>query len=218
MKNTGIDSTLNTDSLTERIIAPYRQPLESSMKEIVARTDAEAVKGLPESSMGNLVADLLLEGANRRYSKKVDLAFLNTGGLRVEWQAGNITRAMVYELMPFENESEVVELRGAELRKLLSQVAARGGTPVAGIKFAINGDRAVNILIGEKTLSDTSLYVLASTDYLLNNGDKYEMPLFEKRTSLNIKFRDLLLDELGIINQKGNIIHPAKDGRIYAEH
>ncbi|MEZ5173023.1 MAG: 5'-nucleotidase [Bacteroidia bacterium] len=188
------------------------------MKEIVARTDAEAIKGIPESSMGNLVSDLLLEGANRRYSKKVDLAFLNTGGLRVEWQAGNISRAMVFELMPFENEAEVVELRGAQVKILLNQVAARGGAPVAGTKFAIEGDKAVNILIGEKTLNDTALYVLTSTDYLLNNGDKYQMPLFEKRTSLNVKFRDLLLDELARKNQEGRIIHPAKDGRIYAAH
>jgi 2',3'-cyclic-nucleotide 2'-phosphodiesterase (5'-nucleotidase family) len=162
-----------------------------------------------------LIADLFKEGAQDTYERTVDAVFLNTGGLRVEWPAGNITRAMVFELMPFENMAEVVVMKGSSLRLLLDQIAARGGAPVAGLKFGIAGNRATNIYIGGEVLHDEQTYSLASTDYLLNNGDKYDMPEFEQRIALNIKLRDLLFIVLKKKQEAGISLHPEKDGRIY---
>jgi len=215
LKNIDINSGLSDDSLAEQMIAPFRSPLESYMKEIVAQSKAPALKGLPESSLGNLIADLFKEGAADIYGKPVDVVFLNTGGLRVEWPAGPITRAMVFELMPFENMAEVVVMNGSQLRLLLNQIAARGGAPVAGLSFGINGNTATGILIGGQALEDEQKYSIASTDYLLNNGDKYSIPKLEERISLNIKFRDLLFEVLKKKQDAGISLHPEKDGRIY---
>jgi 2',3'-cyclic-nucleotide 2'-phosphodiesterase (5'-nucleotidase family) len=215
LNNMVVGKELSGDSLAELLIAPYRSPLETSMKELVGRSDAPALKGLPESTLGNLIADLFKEGAQDTYERTVDAVFLNTGGLRVEWPAGNITRAMVFELMPFENMAEVVVMKGSSLRLLLDQIAARGGAPVAGLKFDIAGNRATNIYIGGEVLHDEQTYSLASTDYLLNNGDKYDMPEFEQRIALNIKLRDLLFIVLKKKQEAGISLHPEKDGRIY---
>ena len=62
------------------------------MSEILIYSNNEAIKGLPESSLGNLISDLLLEASKRKSKEQIDLAFLNTGGLRVEWPKGAITR------------------------------------------------------------------------------------------------------------------------------
>ncbi len=215
LENIDITQNLRADTSIEALIKPYREPLISSMSEILIYSNNEAIKGLPESSLGNLVSDILLEASKRKSKEQIDLAFLNTGGLRVEWPKGAITRSMVYELMPFENLVEVVDVSGAELKKLLNQIASRGGTPMAGIKFGIQQSMAVNIYIGDKPLVDDSTYVLVSTDYLLNDGDKYQMPKTTNRRGLDIKFRDLLLDELINLNSQSHILSPAKDGRIY---
>ncbi|MEX1187931.1 MAG: 5'-nucleotidase C-terminal domain-containing protein [Bacteroidia bacterium] len=215
LENKEISEVMLEDSLIESIIKPYRQPLEKSMSEVLIRCESEATKGLPESSLGNLVADLLLNGSRRISQQKIDLAFLNTGGLRVEWPKGNITRSMVFELMPFENTAEIASFTGYNLKLLLNQVAQRGGCPMAGISFGIKDNKAVNIKIGGLDIQDDQIYLMASTDYLLNNGDKYTIPEYSSRTALGIKFRDLLLDEIGYLNKNAMTLKPSKDGRIY---
>lgn len=215
LENTTIGSSLKADTEIESIIQPYREPLEASMNEVIIQSKSSAEKGLPESTMGNLAADLLLNGTNRIGSQKVDFAFLNLGGLRVEWQKGDITRSMVYELMPFENEVETVTIKGKDLLSLLNQIASRGGAPVAGIKFGILGNEAKDITIQGKPIDLNQFYIMVSTDYLLNDGDKYIIPENSNRVSVGIKFRDLLMDELTYMNENAKQIEPIRDGRIY---
>jgi 2',3'-cyclic-nucleotide 2'-phosphodiesterase (5'-nucleotidase family) len=214
LENEIVNSEMGRDSIIESIILPYRQPLEASMNEVLIECDATASKGLPESSMGNLVADMLREGASRLANKNMDVAFLNTGGLRVEWPKGKITRAMVFELMPFENMVEYVVMDGKAIQLLMDQVAARGGSPVSGITFNIDKGKAINIAIAEKPLDMNRKYTLVSSDYLLNNGDKYEIPSYIERVSLKMKFRDLLLDEIQLRNTQNRTLSPKTDGRV----
>lgn len=215
LSNTSINESYTADIEIEKLIQPYREPLEASMNEVIITSTASAVKGIPESSMGNLAADLLLNGTNRLSEIKADFAFLNLGGLRVEWQKGKITRSMVYELMPFENEVEFVKISGNDLPFLLNQIALRGGAPVSGIKFGIYDNKAIHIEIQGKPIDFDHTYIMVSTDYLLNNGDKYSIPSYTDRTPLGIKFRDLLLDELSYLNANTQQIEPSVDGRIY---
>lgn len=214
LENKVVNATMGQDSLIESIIKPYRNPIEVSMKEELIDCSAPAIKGLPESSMGNLVADLLRDGSSRIRNQRIDIAFLNTGGLRVEWPQGKITRAMVFELMPFENRVEYVEMTGFSIQLLMDQVAARGGAPVSGISFDILAGKAINIVVNGRALNPDQIYTLVSTDYLLNNGDKYEIPPYIDRVSMNLKFRDLLLEELNHMNKQGIILHPSIDGRV----
>jgi 2',3'-cyclic-nucleotide 2'-phosphodiesterase (5'-nucleotidase family) len=214
LENEIVNSEMGQDSIIEAIILPYRKPIEASMNEVLIVCDAQATKGLPESSMGNLIADMLRDGASRLSNKKLDIAFLNTGGLRVEWPKGEITRAMVFELMPFENMVEYIVLDGNSIQNLMNQVAARGGAPVSGITFDISKGKAINISIAGKHIDANQTYSLVSTDYLLNNGDKYEIPSYIDRVSLNIKFRDLLLDEIQARKKQNKALSPSTDGRV----
>jgi len=214
LQNEVVNASMGQDSLIEAMIKPYRNPIEASMKEELIDCAAPAVKGLPESSMGNLVADLLRDGSSRISNHKIDIAFLNTGGLRVEWPQGKITRAMVFELMPFENMVEYIEMNGVSIQLLMDQVAARGGAPVSGISFDISKGKAKNVKVDGVYLNPNQHYTLVSTDYLLNNGDKYEIPPYLERFLMNIKFRDLLFEELDFMNKQGKILHPKTDGRV----
>ena len=213
--NLEITPSLAEAEAAEKLIEPYRLPLSASMAEVIVRSNAPALKGLPESSLGNLIADVLLNGATERLNSPVDLAFLNTGGLRVEWPQGEITRAMIFELMPFENRVEVVSITGSDVVGLLDQVAQRGGSPMAGIQFGIENNKAVNVLIQGQAIELDKVYQMVSTDYLLNDGDKYNMPKFIQRQPLKIKFRDLLLEDMGRMGKQAIELNPKKDGRIY---
>ena len=207
------NSNLN-DSAAEKLILPYRNPLEKSMQEVVAVLDSPAVKGLPESSLGNIICDILLEETQFRLGKKIDFCFLNTGGLRVEWPQGAITRSMVYELMPFENQLQVASFSGEQVLDLCRQIAGRNGGPVAGVTLEIKNNMLLNARIGTHEIDPKEIYQVVSSDYLLNGGDKYIIPKPISIVPLNVLLRDAILEYFERIKMSGKIISPRKDGRI----
>ena len=198
----------------ESMILPYRVPLQTTMAEVIATTDAAAVKALPESSLGNLVCDLMRSHAGRISGKTPDIAFYNTGGLRIELPKGDITLSMIYELAPFENELETIDVLGKDLPVFFSEIVKRKGGPIAGMTLGFDSKGNYKALISGKEVNPTQVYTIVSNDYLINGGDNYQMPPFSNRTSLKIKLRDALIAELRAIKST-TPLHPTNDGRIY---
>ena len=207
--------TTGEDQATESIIKPYRDPLLKSMNEVIVNSDTQAVKGLPESSLGNLVCDILVQYIKEEKKLPVDICFLNTGGLRIELPKGEITRTALYELMPFENQLVIAKLNGVELQLLLDQIAQKGGGPVSGLRMGIRNGLSHQILIDGKNIDPSKIYNVLTSDYLFNGGDKYVLPQKAEHITTNILLRDALLEKFLLIKQSGKVIQPRTDGRIY---
>ena len=72
------------------------------------------------------------------YSDKVDMCVMNNGGLRSTLKKGEITKGMIFELMPFENELVILELDSNDYIQLLQYITKRGGEPFAGVKIIMD--------------------------------------------------------------------------------
>ena len=84
------------------------------------------------------------------YSKYgVDLAVINSGGVRATVDAGDVTYADIFRVLPFENEVYIVTLTGELLKSYLKQA---GGIYYWGI-YA-------------EYIVDTEYYELAIVDYV----------------------------------------------------
>ena len=84
------------------------------------------------------------------YSKySVDLAVINSGGVRTSIDAGEVTYAEVFQVLPFENEVYIVTLSGEMLRSYLNNA---GGIYYWGIY--------------QEYIVDTEYYTLAIVDYV----------------------------------------------------
>ncbi len=190
------DSLNLYDSATHYVIAPYKSKLDSQMNVVIATTTTQLTKEKPESKLGNFVCDASVWYAAQHYDKPIDICVMNIGGIRLpSIEAGNITTGKIYELMPFDNMIDVLELKGDKVNALLQLVAAADGWPVAGINMQIENGKAVNILIGGIPLDTNKTYTLVTSDYVANGGDKADMlKYYEKRTSLNYLLRNALLD------------------------
>jgi len=199
----------------EKLIEPYRTPIESLMKEAVAFTDNEATKARPEGTLGNLIADITREIAAKMSKKNIDACFLNNGGLRIELPKGIITRSMVFELLPFDNDLVVVKFKGNQLKEILNQIALKKGEPVSGIRMKISQDIAEEITINGVALQNDSTYYVVSSDYLINNGDNFKIPVPLERIDLNIKLRDAVFNHFLELKKQQIILSPKLDGRIY---
>jgi 2',3'-cyclic-nucleotide 2'-phosphodiesterase (5'-nucleotidase family) len=207
-------SSLNDDRAAEALIAPYREPLQEIMQQVLCYSAAAATKGLPESSLGNLICDLLRNEGIKMSSQQVDVCFMNQGGLRIEWPKGAITRSMVLEIMPFENRLQLVAMDSVQFEALLSQIAKRGGAPLSGVKMNIDSNNQLNSWTGThiKNKTDGLIYLLTS-DYLVNGGDSYTIN-YTKLLWTGPKVRDGIEQAITAVHATGDTLKPLKDGRI----
>jgi 2',3'-cyclic-nucleotide 2'-phosphodiesterase (5'-nucleotidase family) len=209
---------INQDSLqlydlsVHRMIAPYKLKLDSQMNAVIGTTTYPLTKDKPEGTLGTLLCDAAVWYAAAHYDKPIDICVMNAGGVRLpSIESGNITVGKMYELMPFDNMIDVLELKGARVYELLQLIAASGGWPVSGLTMQIENGKAVNILVGGKPLDMEQTYTLVTSDYVANGGDKADMlKIYEKRTGLNYLLREALIGYV----KNTQTINLKTDGRI----
>jgi len=203
LQRINVDSLQLYDSTTHYLIAPYKAKLDSQMNEVIGSTKTKLTKEKPESTLGNLVCDASMWYASKIYPKTIDVCVMNLGGLRLpSIEAGNITVGKIYELMPFDNLVDVLEIKGDKLNQLFQLVAAADGWPVAGVTMQIENGKAINIMIGAKPLDINQTYTLVTSDYVATGGDKADMlKYYEKRTGSNYLLRNVIMDYVKITGE-----------------
>ena len=186
-----LDATVMPDAAVAARIAELAAPIEELKKKPVGETSA-AIDGdrgscrLGECSMGNLVADAMLD---RVKGQGVTIAIQNGGGLRASIDAGQITMGEVLEVLPFQNALSTFELKGSDvvaaLENGVSQVEEiKGQFPqVAGLRFA--WDETVEPLKGRvrqvqvmqddawTDIDPQATYKVVSNDFMRAGGDGY---------------------------------------------
>lgn len=143
--------------------------------EVLGRSASPLDRNRPEASIGNFICDAM------RFSSGADIALQNPGGMRANMAAGTVTRAMVYDVMPFDNTIVTVELTGAEVRLALEQ-ALRGEriTQVSGIRYVVNMDapamqRVVSITNADGSpFDEAKTYKVAANNFMASGGDSYD--------------------------------------------
>lgn len=187
------------------VIAPYRNKVNEDMNNVLATSPEtlEKSKGQWQTNIGDFLADITLEKANfifkKRENKEIDACILNHGGIRSILPKGEITTRTAFEIMPFENTSIVVALKGKQIEEFADYfVTGKKPHPIAGITFTITADNKVkDIKVKGQPLNLDKTYYVVTSDYLSNGGDK--MDFFkkgEKMYDLEYKLRNILIDYL----------------------
>ena len=210
--NTAIDSSIYT------LILPYKENVVRTMSTVLVESETSLERGLPESKLGNFVADACLSEALKIYypsdGRQADFTFFNNGGLRRALPKGKITLGDVYELMPFENQLVVLSISGKLVKKIFNFIASKEGAPISGARFQIKDHEAVNITIKNEPLDTTKTYKALTSDYLANGGDSFDFLIDVLRENVNLKVRDALIQNLSLAGKEGKKINVSLDGRI----
>lgn len=220
-KDIGITNSNKDVEAIETFVKPYRDHINTELNNVISYAPETLDKsGQWQTTIGNLLADITLQRGNAiftaRENKKIDLCLLNNGGIRSIIPKGNVTLKTAFEIMPFENTSIVVALKGAQIAEMVTYlIAEKKPHPISGIQFTIDkNNQAKDILIQGKALENETLYYVITSDYLSNGGDK--MDFFKKGTAtydLNYKLRNILIDYL----KETDTIPILKDKRILIE-
>ncbi|MFA9201462.1 MAG: bifunctional UDP-sugar hydrolase/5'-nucleotidase [Cypionkella sp.] len=102
-------------------VARYAAAAAEVANRPVGRISATALRGKPESALGNLVADAQL-AATRGAGAQV--AFMNPGGVRTDLLArdgGTVTFGDIYAVQPFGNELVTRTYTGAQILRILEE-------------------------------------------------------------------------------------------------
>ena len=209
-----ISAEMPKDSAILAFYQPYKLKLDSIMNDVVAVSTKEIKKGFPEGTLNNFFADAMYDSAKAK-GIEFDVAYTNSGGLRISLPEGNIYRYKIFELMPFENAITTVKFKGETMQRFFDYIAENGGDPISGARFIISDKKAIDITIDGKPFDVKKDYVVLTSDYMANGGDGGA--IFSKnmeRKDLDYKLRDAILDYLAKQKKEGKKLNPVIDGRI----
>jgi len=209
-----IDNQSKVDSNVLLMLNPYKNSIQHSLSAVIGFSIKGLTKRQPESALGNFMADAMKAMAEKKFNKKIDIAFVNYGGIRSYLPKGDITTGMIYELMPFDNLIVLQEMKGEVLQKFLDKMAARDGWPVSGLQMGIKDKKAVHIVIGNQPFSKTTTYLVANSDYIANGGDDCDMLRSIKQININYLFREALIEYVLSMTKQGKSIDTATENRI----
>ena len=170
----------------------------------------------PEWPLGNFVADA------QRSAAATELAFMNTGGLRNDLEAGPVTFGELYGIQPFGNTLMKATLTGEQVLRLLEQqwsgihAAVPRYLAVAGLRYVFDlsrpvGQRIVAAEDSEGLPIDTRRrYTIAANDFLLGGGDGYAV--FAEAIDAQPVMKDIQALE-AYVTGAPDAVRPMLDGR-----
>ena len=132
--------------------------------------------GKGETNIGDFIADAIREGANAQ------VAVTNSSGIRKDLHAGPILKLDLFEICPFRNYLATFSISGKELRAFAQRYAqtlvdGRSALQVSGLTCTwkrVDGKADIQSLkVGNEDINDGKQYLFATSDYTVNQADKY---------------------------------------------
>jgi len=145
-----------------------------------------------ESSLGNLVADSLVDTLKDPKYGSAEIGVVNPGGLRAELKAGDVTYSQANAVLPFANNLWTTTLTGAQFKTLLEQQwqrTAAGTVPSRSylqlglsknVSYTydaslVEGSRITSISVNNKPIDPEQKYRIGTFSFLLDGGDNFHI-------------------------------------------
>ncbi len=204
------------DSVLNQTIAPYKKQISLQMsKQLVYCSGALTKEGFP-SSLGMFVCDALSWAYDSVFSDNSvkPIVLVNKGGIRTNLNTGTVTVNALFEIMPFDNEMELVEISGKELLNICKQIMDREH-PFAGIHIKARGKQLLQVRYNGKEIKDEEYYHLLTSDYLVAGGDNFTFgKTAVKSIKQGMKIRDALIYYSAYLGRQHKEIKPYTDDRL----
>ena len=200
------------------MIDTYSAAVKKEMDVVIGTCPSAIRKGAPESPLGNLTGDALVWMAEEKYGVQADVGLYNSGGIRAEISAGDLTVGDVYAVYPFDNVLSLVTLKGSDLMRLFDYVASCGGLPISkSVKMVIKDKKVKSVTVNGQPVDNNKVYTVATIDYLVNLG-RYGLENAVSRNDSPDIIRDNFVEYFRYLaQQNGGRITAFKDGRITKE-
>ena len=203
------------DPVFSAMVDEYTASVSYKMEEVLGNCPQAIRKSAPESPLYNLTGDALIWMAKEYMDVDADVSLYNSGGLRAEISAGNLTIGDVYAVYPFDNVLSIVTMKGSDLKTLFNDVADSGGLPVnSGVKLVISNSKVKSVTVNGKAIDNNKTYTVATIDYLVELG-RYGFQNATSRSDSPEIIRDYFVDYFRYLaKENGGKITAKTDGRV----
>ena len=203
------------DPTFSAMIDEYTASVSYKMEEVIGNCPQAIKKGTPESPLYNLTGDALIWMAKEFMDTEADVSLYNSGGLRAELSAGNLTIGDVYAVYPFDNVLSILTMKGSDLKTMFNYVASNNGLPVnSGVKLVINNKKVKSVTVNGQAIDNNKIYKVATIDYLVELG-RYGFENATSRSDSPEIIRDYFVEYFRHIAKQNNGNITAKtDGRV----
>lgn len=214
--------TIAPDAKVAAVLRPYDEQVAAKRLEpLGVRTAAAFTRSFDgESSLGNLLADLMREGTG------ADMAFMNSGGIRADLHAGELKYGDIFEVSPFDNFPAVVTMTGAQLVDMIRHNlgGSHGTLQPSGLYYTYDASKQETdparfvsaTLPNGDAIDPQALYKVALPDFLANGGGGLmsimsAIPAERKQIDTSAPLRDLFVK---VLKTKKEPLAPTLEGRI----
>ena len=199
------------DKQTATLIKDYRKIYPELLEVLAVVSEPLMRKYNEESSIGNLLTDYMREAAQS------DIAFLNSGAIRADFNAGDVTLEQLINVYPFKDNLTIIELTGNQIKELVeySLTLPYGIGQISGLQINYDStqdmmNRVIDIKVNGSELIDNKKYTVSVSGYLAKGGDGYRVFPEGRFISDDKPFQDALYEEF----KKAKIIESPAPGRL----
>ena len=199
------------DKQTATLIKDYRKIYPELLEVLAVVSEPLMRKYNEESSIGNLLTDYMREAAQS------DIAFLNSGAIRADFNAGDVTLEQLINVYPFKDNLTIIELTGNQIKELVeySLTLPYGIGQISGLQINYDStqdmmNRVIDIKVNGSELIDNKKYTVSVSGYLAKGGDGYQVFPEGRFISDDKPFQDALYEEF----KKAKIIESPAPGRL----
>ncbi|WP_282940808.1 immunoglobulin-like domain-containing protein [Paenibacillus sp. RC67] len=211
-------SKVSPDPQVAQTIKKFSDLIAPKLNEVegyASVTMAGGYASYEDNALGNLIADSM------RNEMGTDFAMMNGGGIRQDLQAGPITWESLFNILPFNNILQKVEIQGSDLAPILNaQISSQYGSDFSISGFSYTWDKST-FKVTDIKLKDGSpidpnkTYTLTVNNFMYTaTGAKYvEMGKRGKNPVIGPEDLPALVN---YVKSFGNqpIAYPATEGRI----
>lgn len=201
-----VDNTYKTksdiipDAATVKVFEEYEVKLAPVLNEKVGVAKAEFEHGGPNvSALGLWTCEVMAEKAGTQ------IGLQNGGGLRRTLYAGDITMGDLYEVMPYDNQLVKMELPGKDLKAAIENGLLNpniGDGSFSGLKVVYDsqaefGSRLISLSLLDGTpIEDDKYYTVATNDFILTGGDKYDFSNAKNVIDTYVPIREVMIEAI----------------------
>ena len=187
---------LPEDKKTAQLIKDSRNNFPE-LAEVIAQVEQPLMRRYnKESSIGNLLTDFMRNAGNS------DIGFLNSGAIRADMNAGNLTLEQLINVYPFKDNLTVIELSGQQVRDLIeySLTLPYGIGQVSGLSITYDSskeimERLVDIKVNGEKIINSKKYTVAVSGYLADGGDGFVVFTDGKVVNADLPFQDAIYSQ-----------------------
>ncbi|RPF71946.1 bifunctional metallophosphatase/5'-nucleotidase [Aurantiacibacter spongiae] len=191
-RNVPVEESAGRNAAADAIVRRYVAAAAPVADRAVGPIDVSAERGEDciDKPAQDFVADAYLAAARAASEEPVDVAFVNSGGVRTDLSGaedGLLTYGEIAAMAPFGNAIMVVEMTGTNLRALLEQQFCDNGpakicqsvlTPSGNMRYVADldapvGQRAVSIALDGEAIDPARTYRIATNSFLTGGGDGF---------------------------------------------